>query len=165
MRDFFKLILCLVLALASGQVLADLNVVLVDEARLPYDYSPANYENSPSNYSNSISNYENSPANYENSESNYDNSSSNYDNSRNGNRRLIYSSNGSRSFVGYFVMASNGTTNFFSPAGKRMFYTPQGGRGVYGGKDGSFCGVLVVMNGQYSLALTATGMRHMYLSN
>lgn len=107
MRDLLKVVLSLVLAMASGQALADLPIVLVDEARLPYDYSPSNYDNS-------ISNYDNSPSNYDNSESNYDNSSSNYDNSRNGNRRLIYSANGSRTFAGYYVIANNGTTNFFS---------------------------------------------------
>ncbi|EPE3791142.1 hypothetical protein ACSIDS_002292, partial [Shigella flexneri] len=151
MRDLLKVVLSLVLAMASGQALADLPIVLVDEARLPYDYSPSNYDISPSNY--------------DNSESNYDNSSSNYDNSRNGNRRLIYSANGSRTFAGYYVIANNGTTNFFSTSGKRMFYTPKGGRGVYGGKDGSFCGALVVINGQFSLALTDNGLKIMYLSN
>ncbi|EFP7266703.1 TPA: hypothetical protein ACIDVL_004543 [Shigella sonnei] len=144
MRDLLKVVLSLVLAMASGQALADLPIVLVDEARLPYDYSPSNYDISPSNY---------------------DNSSSNYDNSRNGNRRLIYSANGSRTFAGYYVIANNGTTNFFSTSGKRMFYTPKGGRGVYGGKDGSFCGALVVINGQFSLALTDNGLKIMYLSN
>ncbi|HHP3813997.1 TPA: hypothetical protein ACSBEL_004842, partial [Shigella sonnei] len=137
MRDLLKVVLSLVLAMASGQALADLPIVLVDEARLPYDYSPSNYDISPSNYDNSISNY---------------------DNSRNGNRRLIYSANGSRTFAGYYVIANNGTTNFFSTSGKRMFYTPKGGRGVYGGKDGSFCGALVVINGQFSLALTDNGL-------
>ncbi|MEX6396715.1 hypothetical protein AB6E88_06285 [Providencia hangzhouensis] len=127
MRDILKVVLSLVLAMASGQALADLRIVLVDEARLPYDSSPSNYDISPSNYDNSISNYDNSPSNYDNSESNYDNSSSNYNNSRNGNRRLIYSANGSRTFAGYYVIANNGTTNFFSTSGKRMFYTPKGG--------------------------------------
>ncbi|MEE7583622.1 hypothetical protein [Klebsiella pneumoniae] len=75
MRDLLKVVLSLVLAMASGQALADLPIVLVDEARLPYDYSPSNYDISPSNYDNSISNYDNSPSNYDNSESNYDNSS------------------------------------------------------------------------------------------
>ncbi|MCD0280288.1 hypothetical protein JWH04_15350 [Xanthomonas melonis] len=165
MRDLLKVVLSLILAMASGQALADLPIVLVDEARLPYDYSPSNYDISPSNYDNSISNYDNSPSNYDNSESNYDNGSSNYDNSRNGNRRLIYSVNGSRTFAGYYVIASNGTTNFFSTSGKRMFYTPKGGRGVYGGKDGTFCGALAVIDGQFSLAMTDNGLKIMYLSN
>ena len=55
MRDLLKVVLSLVLAMASGQALADLPIVLVDEARLPYDYSPSNYDISPSNYDNSIS--------------------------------------------------------------------------------------------------------------
>ncbi|EIT2568702.1 hypothetical protein L1S96_004317, partial [Shigella flexneri] len=50
MRDLLKVVLSLVLAMASGQALADLPIVLVDEARLPYDYSPSNYDISPSNY-------------------------------------------------------------------------------------------------------------------
>lgn len=41
MRDLLKVVLSLVLAMASGQALADLPIVLVDEARLPYDYSPS----------------------------------------------------------------------------------------------------------------------------
>ena len=165
MRNLLKGIFVLVLAVTSGQALADLPVALVDEARLPYDHSPSNYDNSPSNYDSSISNYDNSPSNYDNSESNYDNSASNYENGRSGNRRLIYSSNGSQTFAGYYVIADNGTTNFFSPSGKRMFYTPKGGRGVYGGKDGSFCGVLAVVDGQFSLALTENGLKIMFLSN
>ncbi|MGK6689628.1 hypothetical protein ACKUZF_000055 [Proteus mirabilis] len=167
MRDLLKVVLSLVLAMASGQALADLPIVLVDEARLPYDYSPSNYDISPSNYDNSISNYDNSPSNYDNSESNYDNSSSNYDNSRNGNRRLIYSANGSRTFAGYYVIklpTMGQRTSFHIWQG--MFPTPQKqGRGVYGGKDGSFCGALVVINGQFSLALTDNGLKIMYLSN
>ncbi|MBL7535477.1 hypothetical protein [Escherichia coli] len=127
MRDLLKVVLSLVLAMASGQALADLPIVLVDEARLPYDYSPSNYDISPSNYDNSISNYDNSPSNYDNSESNYDNSSSNYDNSRNGNRRLIYSANGSRTFAGYYVIANNGTTNFFSTSGNKDVLHPKRG--------------------------------------
>jgi len=156
-RNLWKVILSLALAMASGQALADLPIVLVDGARLPYDYSPSNYDNS-------ISNYDNSPSNYDNSESNYENSSSNYENSRSGDRRLIYKANGSPTFAGYYVVASNGTTNFFSPSGKRMFYTPKDGRGVYGGRDGSFCGVLAVMNNQFSLALTENGLKIMFLS-
>jgi len=109
MRELLKAIFILVLALTSGRVLADLPIALVDEARLPYDYSPSNYDNSPSNYNNSISNYDNSPSNYDNSESNYDNSASNYENNRNGNRRIIYSSNGSGTFAGYYAIADNGT--------------------------------------------------------
>ncbi|MBO1929983.1 hypothetical protein J4731_24835 [Providencia rettgeri] len=35
MRDLLKVVLSLVLAMASGQALADLPIVLVDEARLP----------------------------------------------------------------------------------------------------------------------------------
>ncbi len=160
-----RVLLAVTFVLASSSALADLPVALVDEARLPYELSPSNYDNSPSNYDNSVSNYDNSPSNYDNSESNYDNSASNYDNSRNRSRRLIYREGGAPKFAGYYVAASNGTTNFFSPRGKRMFYNPKKGRGVFGGKDGSFCGVLANVNGQLSLALTERGTKILLLSD
>lgn len=153
------------LIFTASSTLADLPVALVNEARLPYDFSPSNYDNSPSNYDNSISNYDNSPSNYDNSESNYDNSASNYDNGRSGSRRLIYKEGGTPKFAGYYVAASNGTTNFFSPLGKRMFYNPKKGRGVFSGKDGSFCGALATVNGVLSLALTERGEKILLLTD
>ena len=166
-----KYLLVLAASLVCGSALADLPIALIDESSLPYnlspsnyDNSPSNYDNSPSNYDNSISNYDNSPSNYDNSESNYDNSASNYDNGRNGDRRLIYKDGGSLKFAGYYVAAKNGTTNFYSPRGKRMFYNPKKGRGIFGGKDGSFCGVLARVNGELSLALTERGAKILLLS-
>lgn len=164
MHLFLKNLFCLMLVIASGKALADLPIFLVNESHLPYEYSPSNYDNSPSNYDNSISNYDNSASNYDNSASNYNNSPSNYENSISGNHRLIYSLNGSRKYAGYYVIADNGTTNFFSPSGNRVFYTPKGGRGVYGGNNGIFCGALVVMNNQYSLALTENCLKIMLMS-
>jgi len=149
---------------AAGSALADLPVFQIDESSLPYNLSPSNYDNSPSNYGNSISNYDNSPSNYDNSESNYSNSASNYENSRNGSRRLIFKDGGSLKFSGYYVSASNGVTNFFSPSGKRMFYNPKKGRGIFGGRDGTFCGVLARVDGEFSLALTERGMKVLFLS-
>lgn len=154
----------IIACLVSGVALADLPVALIDESSLPYGLSPSNYDNSPSNYDNSISNYDNSPSNYDNSESNYNNSASNYDNSQSGSRRLIFKDGGSSRFAGYYVTASNGVTNFFSPSGKRMFYNSKKGRGIYGGKDGSFCGVLARVEGQLSLALTEHGAKILLLS-
>lgn len=136
---------------------ADLPIALVNEASLPYDFAPSNYDNS-------ISNYDNSPSNYDNSESNYDNSASNFDNSRSGDRRLIYTDGSTPKFAGYYVRAKNGVTNFFSPSGKRIFYNPKKGRGIYGGKDGSFCGVLARVDGKFSLALTESGLKLLLLS-
>lgn len=163
-RNNCKLLLFVAAVLFSAAALADLPVVLIDESRLPYGLSPSNYDNSPSNYDNSVSNYDNSPSNYDNSESNYDNSSSNYDNGRNGKRRLVYEEDGSPKFAGYYVAANNGVTNFFSPSGKRMFYNPKKSRGVYGGRDGTFCGVLARVDGKFSLALTERGLRLLLLS-
>ena len=59
---------------------ADLRIVVIDEAQLPYELGPSRYENSPANYKNSPENYDNSATNYDNSPTNYDNSASNYDN-------------------------------------------------------------------------------------
>ena len=159
----FKFLLVLAASLATSSAFADLPVTLIDESSLPYSLSPSNYDNSPSNYDNSISNYDNSSSNYDNSESNYDNSASNYDNSRNGSKRLIYKDGGSLKFAGYYVIAKNGTTNFYSPRGKRMFYNPKKGRGIFGGSDGSFCGVLAKVGGQLSLALTERGAKILLL--
>ena len=146
------LLLTVVLCALCGNVAAaaDLPIATVDESALPYDFSPSNYDNSSSNY--------------ENSESNYDNSSSNYDNGRSGERRLLYKEGSSLKFAGYYVRAGNGVTNFFSSKGKRMFYNPKKGRAVFNGKDGSFCGVLGSVNGQFSLALTEQGVKTLLLS-
>jgi len=159
-----KVLLVVVASLICNSALAALPVSFVHESSLPYDFSPSNYDNSPSNYDNSISNYDNSPSNYDNSESNYDNIASNYDNRRNGDRRLIYKDGYSLKFAGYYVAAKNGTTNFFSPRGKRIFYNPKNGRGIFGGKDGTFCGVLANVNGELSLALTERGEKILFLS-
>jgi len=159
-----RFLLAVALFLASGIAFADLPVASIDESSLPYGLSPSNYDNSPSNYDNSISNYDNSPSNYDNSESNYNNSASNFDNGRSGSKRLILKDGGTPKFAGYYVFASNGVTNFFSPSGKRMFYNPKKGRAVFGGRDGSFCGVLARVDGEYSLALTERGMKVLFLS-
>ena len=162
---FLPFVLVVVL-LASGTAAraADLPVALVNEASLPYEFSPLNYDNSPSNYDNSVSNYDNSPSNYDNSESNYDNSSSNYDNGRNGKRRLVLKDGSTLKYVGYYVRAKNGVTNFFSPSGKRVFYNPKKGRALFGGQNGQFFGVLARVNGEFSIALTEEGFKVLTLA-
>ena len=143
---------------------ADLRISIIDESSLPYDFSPLNYNNSPDNYENAISNYDNAPSNYDNSESNYDNTASNYDNGLSGNRRLLYKDGSSWKFAGYYVRGRNGTTNFYSLTGKRMFYNPKEGHAVFNGKDGSFCGVLTKVGEYFSLALTKHGVKTLILS-
>ena len=165
MRRLFKYLIALTALTASGwAAAADLPIAVVDDSSLPYEFSANNYDNSPSNYDNSISNYDNSPSNYDNSESNYDNSASNYDNGRSGKRRLIYIDDGTPKYAGYYVRAKNSVTNFFSPSGRRVFYNPKKGRGIYGGKDGSFCGVLARVDGKFSLALTESGLKLLLMS-
>lgn len=143
---------------------ADMLISYLKESNLPYDFSPSNYDNSPSNYDNSVNNYDNSPNNYSNSESNYDNSSSNYKNGVNGDSRLILKENGSNYRAGYYVMSDNGVLNFFSTKGKRLFYTPKNGIGVYNGKEGFFCGVLATVDGDYRLVLTEKGYRTLMIN-
>jgi len=153
--------LMLIIASSSAHAV-DLPIVLISESELPFSLSPSNFDNSPSNFSNSISNFENSASNFQNSESNFQNSSSNYNNGPNGNKRLIQTGNGTK-VVGYYVVAESGVTNFFSPNGKRLFYNPKKGAGIFGGKDGSFCGVLIRGKNALSLELTEDGAKLLFL--
>lgn len=143
---------------------ADVILSFIDESRLPYDFSPRNYDNSPSNYENSISNYDNSPSNYDNSEGNYDNSSSNYDNSTSGDKRILMNEDSKFYRVGYYVRTENGVTNFFSTSGKRVFYNARKGVGVFDGKEGFFCGVLVHVGNEYKLVLTEVGRKTLLMA-
>ena len=143
---------------------ADLTVSFIDESSLPYDFSPSNYDNSSSNYDNSVSNYDNSPSNYDNSESNYDNSSSNYNNGASGDNRLLMKEGSKLYQVGYYVRADNGVTNFFSTSGKRIFYNPKKGLGVFHGEEGFFCGVLARVENEYQLVLTEVGQKTLLMA-
>lgn len=160
MRAFTFLIFLTFASIAQ----ADLLVSFVKESSLSYDLSPSNYVNSSSNYVNSVSNYDNSPSNYNNSESNYDNSSSNHNNGASGDKRLILEENGKSYRVGYYVRVDNGVINFFSTKGKRLFYNPGKGVGIFHGEKGFFCGVLASVNGNYQLALTEKGTQVLMLS-
>ena len=142
---------------------ADLMVSFIDDSKLPYDFSPSNYDNSSSNYDNSVSNYDNSPGNYDNSESNYDNSSSNYDNGQNGDNRILLKEGSKLYRVAYYVRADSGVTNFFATSGKRIFYNPKKGVGVFHGKKGFFCGVLARVENEYQLVLTEAGRKTLLL--
>ena len=142
---------------------ADLNVIILDENRLPYDLSKSRYENSASNYENSISNYENSKSNYDNSESNYTNSSSNYENGSNGERRLISNRN---EFLGYYVFADTGVMNFFNTAGKRVGYKPNNPdtKSVFSA-SGEWCGTLGNQDGAIVLGLSENCFYRFLLDN
>lgn len=150
--------LLLLFAFLAGLAHADMPIVYIPESNLPYEFSPANYDNSPANYDNSLANYENSEANYANSSANYDNSPANYDNGLGGSRRLYYlPDNIHMTWAGYFVVRDNDYVNFFSPGGRRMFYSPAGHTGVFSAEDGSFCGVIAKFKGTVSLVLTSHG--------
>ena len=139
----------------------DLQIQIVNERDLPYEFSPNKYENSEMKYENTLMKYENSEMKYENSEMKYENSSMNYKNSANGKRRLIWENY----FVGYYVMASHGVLNFFSPKGKRLFYLPKNAVAVFDSDNGKFSGVLAMgRNRQYNLYLTEYGFRHLQLN-
>ena len=144
---------------------ADIVVTNIVESSLPYSLSPQNYELSPSNYANSVSNYENSPSNYNNSNSNYENSPSNYANSTNGKRSILIDERGKLVRNGYYVLNDDGVTNFYSPKGKRIFYSPKASVGVYHGEKGFFCGALAKFDGKLRLALTEKGQKILLLSD
>jgi hypothetical protein len=149
--------LLLLLVLFAGSALADMPIVYMSEASLPYEFSPANYDNSPANYDNSLANYENSEANYDNSPANYNNSPANYENGPNGNHRLYYlPDNIHMTWAGYFAVRDHNYVNFFSARGGRVFYSPTSA-GVFSAEDGSFCGVVAKMQGRTSLVLTSHG--------
>ena len=143
---------------------ADLKVTDITDSSLPYELSPSNYENSPSNYKNSVTNYENSPSNYVNSESNYNNSVTNYANGDTSKHRILLENDGDQKRYGYYVHADNGVTNFFSNKGKRLFYNPTEGSGIYHGKKGKFCGVLAVSDDELVLGLNKTGKKVLLIS-
>lgn len=155
MRSIFsKAFFVLGASLISGVALADLEVITVDESSLSYNLSPSNFQNSPENFVNSISNFQNSSSNYQNATENYENSSGNFENGVNGKRRLFGKISGAPRYLGYYVVAQNGTNNFFSPHGERLFYNPKAGIGVFSAQDGTFCGVLGQVNGSIGLGLT-----------
>jgi hypothetical protein len=150
--------------LVSPLAHADLMVSFINESSLPWNLSPNNYENSPDNYDNSVNNYENSDNNYNNSESNYGNSSSNYDNGANGGNRLLVKEGSKLHRVGYYVQSDDGVTNFFSASGKRVFYNPKSGVGVFQGKKGFFCGALARIESAYKLVLTEAGQKALFMA-
>lgn len=156
--------LSILLAVAGAELRADIVVTNVVESQLPYSLSPQNYDLSPSNYKNSVSNYENSPSNYDNSSSNYDNSPSNYENTINGKRSILVRDKGKFYHRGYYVLNKNGVTNFYSTAGKRLFYSPKDSVGIYHGEKGFFCGVLTTFDGKSRLALTEKGQKVLVLA-
>lgn len=132
----------------------DLKIIVINEYSLPYDFSPSKYENSEIKYENSLMKYENSDFKYENSHLNYKNTI-------NGKRRLILDNY----FVGYYVMASHGVTNFFSPNEERMFYLPKNGIAVFDAKNRKFSGVFAKGKDElYYLFLTEYGLKHLRLN-
>ena len=164
MRKVSIILVLIMLSIVGSNVYGDLLIVTIKESELPFDLSPSNYDNSPSNYDNSVSNYDNSPSNYDNSPTNYENSSSNYKNGKNGDRRLLVEEGSSHFFVGYYVMNDNGVTNYFSVAGKRLFYTPAKASGVFHGGKGFFCGVLAKprFKNELRLMLTEQGQKVLF---
>jgi hypothetical protein len=142
---------------SSGLVFADLKVQAVKESELAFNLSSKNPVNSPDASNNSIKNPDNSPSNQKNSSSNHENSPSKTENTMNGNRRLLFEKDGTYYFIGYFVAGEKRYINFFSPFGKRMFYTPSGSSALFGSENGEFCGTLSTANNKTTLLLTEKG--------
>lgn len=161
-KSIIKFILIPLLSLISSTSFADLQVRVVNENSLPYEYSPMNYDNSPMNYDNSPMNYDNSEMNYDNSPSNYDNSSSNYENTAHGgHKRIILNSR----FYGYYVYSPKGIMNIFSARGERMFYSPPKTSAVFHSQSGEFVGAIARSNDTPILALTNLGYKLLITSN
>lgn len=159
MTNYIRSLLTVSSLALTSSALADLPVITISVASLPYSLSPNSYDNSPSKYSNSIANYGNSASNYRNSPSNYANSASNYKNSRNGSNRLIM--NGG--FIGYYVDNGDGVINFFSSSGKRALYNPKDTSAVFT-NDGRYAGVLATSSSdKLTLALTSEGIKYLLL--
>ena len=151
---------CIILALilaAPGLASADLTMQVAKESELPFSISPQNPINSPSNPNNTINYSGNSASNPVNSSSNPENSPSNTENGMAGNRRLLFEKDGVHHFVGYFVLNENNLLNFFSPYGKRMFFTPSGSAALFGSDDGEFYGALASVNDKVVIVLTEKG--------
>jgi len=138
-------------------VLADLKVQVVKESEMQSQLSSKNPVNSPDASNNSIKSPDNSPANPKNTSSTPENSPSRTENGMNGNRRLLYEKDGTYYFIGYFVAGEKRYINFFSPFGKRMFYTPSGSSALFGSDNGEFCGTLSTANNKTTLLLTEKG--------
>jgi hypothetical protein len=149
---FFSLLIA-----APGPVFADLKVQAAKESELPFSLSPQNPVNSPGNSNNSINNSGNSASNPDNSSSNPENSPSKTENGMTGNRRLLFETDGTYYFIGYFVLSENRLINFFSPYGKRIFYVPSGSDALFGSETGEFCGALATANNKTVLMLTEKG--------
>jgi hypothetical protein len=140
-----------------AEVLADLKVQVVNESEMQQQLSSQNPVNSPDASNNSIKNPDNTPTNQKNASSNPENSPSKTENSMNGNRRLLFEKDGTYYFIGYFVVGEKRLINFFSPFGKRMFYTPPGSSALFGSEGGEFCGALSTVNNKTVLLLTEKG--------
>jgi hypothetical protein len=138
-------------------VFADLKVQVVKESELEFHLSSQNPVNSPDASNNSIKNPGNSPANQKNASSIPENSPGKTENTINGNRRLLFEKDGTYYFIGYFVVGEKRFINFFSPFGKRMFYTPSGSSALFGSENGEFCGTLSTANNKTTLLLTEKG--------
>jgi hypothetical protein len=158
MKKLITIYVFLTLLIACpGTVFADLKVKVAKESELPYTLSPENPINSPNISRNSINNSGNSASNPYNLSSNSENNPSKAENGTSGNRRLLFEKDGVYYFIGYFVINENRLLNFFSPYGKRMFYTPSGSSVLFGSDDGEFCGALATINDKTVLMLTEKG--------
>jgi len=158
MKKLMPIYVFLVLLIVSPvSVFADLKVQVSKESELPFSLSPQNPVNSPDDSSNSVKNSSYSATNPNNTSSNSENSPSKTENSMTGNRRMLFEKDGTYYFIGYFVLGENKLINFFSPYGKRMFYTPPGSSALFGSEDGVFCGALSTANNKTVLMLTEKG--------
>ncbi|KAA6205355.1 MAG: hypothetical protein DU429_05495 [Candidatus Tokpelaia sp.] len=119
---------------------ADMRLIIVNTAGLPYDLSPDNYDNNPANYDNSPSHYDNSPASF--------------DNSISGNCRLILPDNKP---IGYYSFGPNRIIDLYTIKGERVAFISGGGNAkavIFA--NGDWCGAVGDINGETVFGVSET---------
>lgn len=151
------LIVCVVILGVGLPAQADLLVVAVEQGSLPASLSLHSLKNSPHSLDNSVHSLSNSVHSLDNSPHSLDNSRHSRDNGKSGSRRLLAKQDGDYNYVGYYVAADSGVTNFYSVEGERLFYSPSGTEAVFSSEEGDFSGGLASLDGETVLALVETG--------
>jgi hypothetical protein len=152
-----KIILLLLILIASFSASADLEIIVAKESELPFQLSPSKFDNSQSKFDNSVSKFSNSPSKFSNSPSKFENSPSKFENGKTGERRLLLNQSGKHYYVGYYVWGDDGIMNFFSSKGTRLFYSPSSTGAIFDGESGDFSGSLAIIKNKDVLVITDKG--------
>jgi hypothetical protein len=138
---------------------ADLLVGIVAEAALPHSLSPRNFDNSEKKFDNSVKKFDNSDKKFNNTSKNFENSPRKFENTARGTRSIVIEKDGQLVHVGYYATNEDGVTNFFSPEGERLFFSPPGTSALFHSTEGHFCGAIGKAEGKTRLLLTEEGKK------